>query len=140
MNDASGMSGIESVCDLNAQRQDSLGLHRLTSDAVLQGESVQKLHSDERLPALLVNFVNRADVRMVQCGSRLCLALEAGKSLCVLGNVVRQELEGNEAMQLHVVRLVNHTHPSSAESFNDAIVGDGLVDHRWRRRWTGAPM
>src|SRR5215469_3684678 len=129
MNHASGMSGIESVCDLNAQRQDSLGLHRLTSDAVLQGESVQKLHSDERLPVLLVNFVNRADVRMVQCGSRLCLALEAGKSLCVLGYVVRQKLEGNEAMQLQVLSLVDHTHPAATQLLDDAVMGDRLPDH-----------
>jgi hypothetical protein len=96
---------------------------------VLQGESVQKLHSDERLPVLLVNFVNRADVRMVQCRRSLGFTLEASKSLCILGYIIRQELEGNQAAQLHVLSLVDHTHPTPAQLLDDAVVRDGLADH-----------
>jgi hypothetical protein len=59
----------------------------------------------------------------------LCLALEAGKSLCVLGYVVKQELECNEAMQLHVLSLVDHTHPAAAQLLDEAVVRDGLPDH-----------
>jgi hypothetical protein len=36
---------------------------------VLQGLAIQKLHGDERLPVLLANIVNRADVLVIQCGA-----------------------------------------------------------------------
>ncbi len=80
-------------------------------------------------PSLLVNFVDRADVGMVQRGSGLRFALEAGEGLRVFGNVVGQELQGDEAVQLHVLSLVDHTHAAAAELLDDAVVRDGLADH-----------
>ena len=55
--------------------------------------------------------------------------LEASESLCVLGYVVRQELEGYESVQPGVFGLVDHTHTATAEPLDDAVVGDGLTDH-----------
>jgi hypothetical protein len=45
---------------------------------MLQGRAVQKLHGDERFAVLIVNFVNRANVGMVQGGGGLRFALETG--------------------------------------------------------------
>jgi hypothetical protein len=56
---------------------------------------------------LIVNLMDRADIRMVQRGSGQCLR--------IFGNLIRQELQGNKAVQLHVFRLVDHTHPATAE-------------------------
>jgi hypothetical protein len=44
---------------------------------VLQGQPVKKLHGDERFAMLVVDFVNRADVRMVEGRSGLRLTLES---------------------------------------------------------------
>ena len=98
MNDASGVSRIQRIGNLYPERQYLLGLHRLACDTVLQRKPIQKFHRNERLPVLLVNLVNCADGRMVQCRRSLGFTLEASESLCILGNVVRQELEGNEAV------------------------------------------
>ena len=46
--------------------------------------------------------------------------------------VVRQELEGNKAMESDVLSLVNHSHDATTELFDDALVGDGLADHCWQ--------
>jgi hypothetical protein len=48
---------------------------------VIQHHSIQKLHGDERLPVLLANVVNRADVGVVQSGRCFRLASEAAQSL-----------------------------------------------------------
>jgi hypothetical protein len=32
-------------------------------------------------------------------------------------------------MQARVFRFVDHAHPATAKFLNDAVVGDGLVDH-----------
>ena len=45
------------------------------------------------------------------------------------GDFVRQELQGDEAMEASVLGLVNHTHPAAAELLDDAVVRDGLADH-----------
>jgi hypothetical protein len=51
---------------------------------------------------LLVNFVDGADVGMVQGGGSLRFALEAGQSLRVFSNLVGQELQGDKAVQLYM--------------------------------------
>jgi hypothetical protein len=54
---------------------------------------------------LVVNLVDSADVRMIQCGYGLRLSFEAGKSLRILRNLVWQEPEGNKTMQLYVLAV-----------------------------------
>jgi hypothetical protein len=96
---------------------------------VLQRLPVQKFHGDERLPVLLANVVNRANIRVVQCGRGLRFALKAHECLLVTGNLLRQELEGDKAMQPRVFSLVNHTHAAAAQLLNDAVVRDRPADH-----------
>ena len=110
-------------------RQDQLGFHGTPADAMLQRQPVQKLHGDERLSVLLANVINRADIRVIQCGRSLRLALKAGERLCVSGNFIGKELESDEAMQSRVLSLVDHPHPAAAQLLNDAVVRDGLADH-----------
>src|ERR1700674_253999 len=96
---------------------------------MLQRQPFQKLHGDERMPVLLANVVNRADVGMVQGGRGLGFALKAGKRLRITGNLLGQELEGDEAMQPRVFRFVDDAHAATSELLDDAVVGDGLADH-----------
>jgi hypothetical protein len=56
--------------------------------------------------------------------------------LSVFSNLVRQELQGYEAVQFYVFSLVNHPHPTAAKFLNDVVVRDGLVDH-WRESYVG---
>ncbi len=50
------------------------------ADAMLQRHAVQKLHDDEGLPLFFADFVDGADVGMVQGGSGLRFALEAAQA------------------------------------------------------------
>ena len=115
MNDALGVGRIERVGHLDAQRQNRLDLHRPASNAMLQRQSVQKLHGDKRVAMLVVNFVDRADVGMIECGGRLGFALKAAERLGIFRDVVRQKLESNKPAQLQVLGLVHHTHTTAAE-------------------------
>ena len=49
-----------------------------TSNAMFQRQPVQKLHGDESFAVLVVNFVDGANVGVIQCRGSLRLALEAG--------------------------------------------------------------
>jgi hypothetical protein len=67
---------------------------------------------------------------MVQSRSSLRLTLEASQSLRIVGHIVGQKLEGNKTMQPRILGLVNDTHPSPAEFFDDAVVRDCPADHK----------
>ena len=92
VNDAFRVSGVESVSNFGGEREQRLQLHRATADAVLERDAFKIFHGDERLPVLLADIVNCADVGMIQCGRGLSFALETSECLRVSGNFLRQEL------------------------------------------------
>ena len=79
-------------------------------------------------PSCFADFVDGADVGMVQRGGGPRLAAKAFQGLRVLGHIVGQELQGDEAAEFSVLGLVDHTHPAAAELLDDAVVRDGLAD------------
>ena len=52
------------------------------------------------------------------------------------GDVIRQKLQSDKASEFNVLGLVHHTHPTTAELLDNAIVRDGLADH-WRESYVG---
>jgi hypothetical protein len=96
---------------------------------VFQSDAIQKLHGDERLPVLLADVMNRADVGVIQRRCGLGFALKTSERLWVSGNLLRQKLESDKAVQPHVLGLVHDTHPAATQLLDDAVVRDGLADH-----------
>src|SRR5882762_2354872 len=102
----------------------------MSGDHVLQRQAIQILHGNERLPILLTDVVNRADVWMVQRRGGLRFALETGEGLRVSSDLIGQELQRNEAMQPSILGLVDHTHAATAQLLQDAVVRNSLAEHR----------
>ena len=96
---------------------------------MLQRRAVQKLHGDKSLPLLFAYVINRADVRVIQCGCCLRFALKPCERPWVAGNSFGQEFQRNETMQPRVLSFVDHAHPTTTELLDDAVVRDGLADH-----------
>ena len=67
---------------------------------------------------------------MIQRGGRLRFAPETFQRLRVFGDFVGQEFERDKATEPCVLGLVDDTHPAAAELLDDAVVRDGLADHR----------
>jgi hypothetical protein len=88
MNNPFQVGGVERVGSLNCQTEENIGFDGFSPDAMLQRHALQKLHSDERLPVLLANVVNRSDVWVIQYGRGLGLTLKAGECLRVTGNLL----------------------------------------------------
>lgn len=76
---------------------------------------------------MLLHFINRANVGVVQGGSGPCLPLKTAERPRVLSDFIRQKLESHEAVKADVLGLVNHAHSAMAQLFEDAIMGDGLA-------------
>ena len=102
---------------------------RPAGNKVLQRLPVEKLHGNERPSVVFADFMDGADVRVIQGGSSLRLALEAAQSLRVWRKTVAQELQGNEAVELGVLRSIDDTHTAATELFEDAVMRDGLANH-----------
>src|SRR5208282_3026851 len=119
----------ECVRNLDGERQDQFSVQWATTNAVLQREPVQKLHSDETFAFVFADFVDGADIGMIQGGSRSSLAAESFKRLRVLRHILGKELECDKSAERGVLGLVDNTHPTPAELVDDAVVRDGLADH-----------
>ncbi len=96
--------------------------------------------------AMLADFVDGADVGMIQGGSGAGFAAKTFERLRIAGEIVGQKFQRNEAAEFSVFGFVNHAHAAATEFFDDAVVRDGLVEHgiagqncgrvmlrRWRR-------
>jgi hypothetical protein len=129
--DAFGVGGV----DFDGERQNQLGFDRLSADAVLHGQAVQKLHGDERSVRPARHFRRWCRCWDGATRRRPAPPAENGSALAVswrLRPFVRQELHRDEAVQLDVLGLVDHTHAAAAENFYDAGVRNVLTDHEQR--------
>src|SRR5215469_18658080 len=131
VNNASTVGSIEGISDLDSQRQNCFDLQRLPPDAVLQVKPVQILHDDEQPTFVFADFVDRADVRMVEgrCGTRL--SPELFKCLRIMRNIVGQKLQSDEAPKLGISALYTSPSPKSKAVHSDPAA------HTWLRSIIG---
>src|ERR1700745_3292633 len=111
-------------------------------DAMLQGQTFEVFHPDEGLAPLLVDFVNGADIRVIEGRGGPSFSLETFQCLWIGGYVGGQEFEGDGASEFDVFGLIDDAHATAAEFVDDAVVGDGLANHAGSRpelRWYGGP-
>src|ERR1700687_2384977 len=97
---------------------------------MLQGHAVQKLHGNERLLAVPADFVDGANMRMVERRRRARLPAKAFQRLRVSRKIIGKEFEGYETAKLRVLRLVNHPHAAAPEFFGDTVMRNCLSDER----------
>ena len=99
---------------------------------MLQRLSLQQFHGDEMFAVGFVDFVNRADVRMVERGGGEGFALKALAGRGIVLHVGRKKFQRDVAAQLEVFRFVDHTHPPAAQLRENAVMRNGFADHRRR--------
>src|SRR3954452_12773646 len=97
---------------------------------MLKRVAIQKLHGNESLAVFFANVVNRADVGMVERGCSLSFTLEAAERLRIAGHFVGQEFQSYKTVQPGVLSFIDHSHPAATELFDNAVMRNGLFDHR----------
>ncbi len=132
MDDVLRVRGIERVRNLDPQLDELLGSERPPGDAMLQRLPFEELHHDKGLTRVLVDVVDRADVRVIQRRRGARLALKAFERLTVVREIAGEELQRDLPAKLHVFTLVDDPHAAATEFLDDAVVRNGLADHeRW---------
>ena len=90
MNDPLAVRGFERIGDLHRELQQHLDRKRFAADGMLERLSLQHLHRDEELPLVLADFVNSADVGMVEGRGRARFAMEALHGRVILSQALRE--------------------------------------------------
>ena len=90
--------------------------------ACAQRLPIKQLHYCESYPVRAAEVVDAEDVRVRQGGDGPRLALEAGQSLRVLSENIRQDLDGNLPVQVIVVSPVYDSHAPLADPLEERVV------------------
>jgi len=92
VNDIFSVSGVQAVGDFNRQVQEAFRLHGLRVDDVLERAAIEEFHDDEAFAFVLSDFINGADVRMIEIRSGAGFSAEAFKSKRIAGSDHRGEI------------------------------------------------
>src|SRR5690349_3517312 len=115
MDNASGMRGMETLRDLDAERLHLTNGELPGSELGFERLSFDQLHGDEGVDVRLADVVDDRDVRMIDGARRLGLVDESLLCPGLLGQSLREELEGNEALESGILGLIHYSHPAFAE-------------------------
>ena len=137
VNDASVVSGVEGVGAVDADFEEAFEFQRARGDEVLQRGAVEEFHCDKGAAVVFADVVDGADVGMIQRGGGACFTFEAFERLWVVGEIVGEKFEGDEAAEARVFGFVDHAHSATAEFFDDAVMRDCLADEAGRLRHRG---
>src|SRR3954451_6634049 len=118
--------------ELQSKTNDICGWQWTRNKAVRKSLS-RDVFGDEEISAVLgAKLVDGRDIRMIEACQRDRLLAEASAAGLVRKSSRRQDLDGHIAFQLLVVGEENHAHAASADLLADAVMSEGLADHRWR--------
>ncbi len=85
------------------------------------GFSVHVLHGDVVSGAVLAEFVDCDDVRMIQRRGGVRFALETAEAFVVGGKFGGENFDGGAAAKLGIAREVNFTHSARAQQADDFV-------------------
>jgi hypothetical protein len=126
MHDAALVRRLDRFRDLPGDRQRLVEGERACAQPLLERRPVDELEDEREDAVRLLDAVDRRDVRVVERGEQLRLALEAGEPLRVGANRLRQHLDRHLAPQARVARAVDLTHPPGAEGSEDLIGAEAV--------------
>ena len=129
MNDSLRVRRFESLGDVQRDVQQTPGLDGLAFDQVLQRLTLHQLHDEEGLPFILLNVVNRADVRMIQRRRRARFALKTLQRLFVFRHIFRQKFQRDAASQPRILSLIDDAHSAAAQLLRDLVMRNRLIQH-----------
>ena len=125
------MGGVERAGDLAADVDRAVG----TQAAVAPQDrgqvlALDELHGEVEHPVDLAGVVDGDDVRVLERGRDPRLAREALAEALRLGEVGRDDLDGGAALEVEVLRAIDHAHPAAADPLLDPVSRDDRAEAR----------
>jgi hypothetical protein len=95
---------------------------------MLQRLPFQKFQDDERVGVGLADFVNGANVGVIERGSGAGLAAESFECLRILCEFFWKKLQRDVPAEIYIFGFIHYSHAASAEFLEDAVVRNSLSD------------
>ena len=129
MDDGFTVGGVEGGGDVCGEVEGGADWERASADGVGEGASLEQFHGDEGSALVVADFVDGADVGVVEGRGGARLAREAVEGVGALADAVGKELEGDLSAELRVEGAIDDTHAALAEAVEDVVVRDALAEH-----------
>ena len=130
MDDAFLVRRVERFGNLARNREGLGDRQRSAREAIGKGGALDQLEDQRRHPIDVLEAVDRANVRMIERSKEAGFTGEAGTTLGVCCEVRREDLDGNVAPKLAVVRAIDLTHAAGTEQGRDLVWAELTADHR----------
>ena len=105
--------------------------HRTAREAVGERGPVDELHDQGKAAACFLDPVNLRDVLMIERGERLRFAFEARQILGVRGDAREEHLDGDFAVESHVVGAIDLAHAAGPKGGDYLIRADPGTGCEW---------
>src|SRR3989454_797141 len=106
--------------------EDALKFEWAAKEHLFECLSFQVLHNNEGPSVIFANFVDSADVRMVQRRCSAGFTAEALEGLRILCDGIGQKFQGYKTAELSIFGAIYHTHASAAQLVQDSVMRDRL--------------
>jgi hypothetical protein len=132
------MGVLQRLTDCGNDCQCLLWLQFSIAQHVAKVHSVDELHHQEIQSSGLAEVVDGDDMRMVELRKQLRLTCEAPGEAGIVFPLRSEDLDGDQAVERFLPRLVNDPHAAPTEAFDDLELrefpGDFPRLQRWNRR------
>jgi hypothetical protein len=112
---------VERLRNLTRNRERRVERHRPARDSSGEIFALDKFHHQEVAAGRLFQSKQRRDVRVMDRGQQLRLALEARRSIAIAREAVRKDLQRDKPPEFGVSGFVDLAHPPGAERRQDLI-------------------
>ena len=113
---------LQRLCNFCGDLQDLLQRQRPPTQPVHQHFTFHVFHNYEVLTFELTDFVDVADIGMIQSGCGTGLAQETLLSDRILLHLRWQELQGDFPIQRNVLCQIHHSHAAFADFLHNSVV------------------
>ncbi len=127
MHDAMRVSGGESVGDRCGNLRRFSPRQPFAPKPVGQRFAAQQFHHRERDTVLGSEVMNGQDIRMREGSDRFRLLLEAAKRFRIMGDALRDDLDGHLTAQARVACAIDLAHPTRAERRDDLVGTEAIA-------------
>ena len=124
MHDALLVCRRERIRERDAQLDDERDGQPARCQLAIQAVALDQLHRQESDAVLILDRIERDDIRVVEGRHDARLVFEARQAFGVGGHVRRQHLERDVTTEAPVARTVHLAHPARAEPGDDLVFAE----------------
>ena len=138
MDDSFFVRGIDRIGDLPRNGQSVTDRQRTSYQPIRERRAFYQFKDQGQIAVTLFHSVDRADVRMIQCGQQAGFTFKPRESLRVEREKFVQDFDRDVAPQLRIAGAINFPHPARAKPREQTVGAylsaderrDLLVSHR----------